>query len=503
MPQPFDPNDPNAQPDLNYEPPAPPPEVQGTGISTPTQDTSYPSAPAPTGTGPTDFYADAAERERLINEKGTQDQAVEAQKAEASQREADIAGQFATEQDKRIHDMEKLSEESRRLRNINNNNLMQHAMALQSDKYNIDPEHWWNSRDTGGKVSAVIGLILGGVGQGFQMWGGNKQAHNAALDELDNIIKSDIDSQDHNLKNKWEAYREMHNLADNAENYRHWEMMTKQKEFDLAHSVFDAQLKQAAAQSGSESAKLNANQAIIDHDKAMADERRAMGVHGEQLSAQSAALVEKRRQEQRAEDKAAADEAQALKATGLSDADIETRVQNDHPTVTFSYDAKVNHTATALQKTKNPATGQPFTKEEARAYVEAHPQAFNITKPSATPSATTATQAEATKAAHEDYVKVVKDYDETLALIDQLGDRRLSDDDKKELAKHGIVVGSPVFSGDSIDPAKARAAARAKKDADLKALEPPATTSNSPSPQYKTVTGQGKVITTGKDLPPQ
>jgi hypothetical protein len=53
-----------------------------------------------------------------------------------------------------------------------------------------DPDRWWNSRSTGQKVMAGIGMILGGIGGG--MTGSNK---NAAMDVINKAIDDDINAQ--------------------------------------------------------------------------------------------------------------------------------------------------------------------------------------------------------------------------------------------------------------------------------------------------------------------
>lgn len=61
---------------------------------------------------------------------------------------------------------------------------------------NIDPHHWWNTRNTGQKIATTIGMILGGIGQAF---GGGP---NATLQMVNKAIDQDIDAQKANLGKK-------------------------------------------------------------------------------------------------------------------------------------------------------------------------------------------------------------------------------------------------------------------------------------------------------------
>lgn len=62
------------------------------------------------------------------------------------------------------------------------------SRAIASDK--IDPDRYWNSKDTGGKISTAIGVLLAGIGQGMQ-----GSTRNMAIEALDKSIDRDIESQ--------------------------------------------------------------------------------------------------------------------------------------------------------------------------------------------------------------------------------------------------------------------------------------------------------------------
>lgn len=67
-------------------------------------------------------------------------------------------------------------------------------------KNNIDPNHVWNSKSTGQKVSTIIGLFLGGIG------GGLTHGENPALAMLNKTIDRDIESQKTSLGKQHTLY---------------------------------------------------------------------------------------------------------------------------------------------------------------------------------------------------------------------------------------------------------------------------------------------------------
>jgi len=79
------------------------------------------------------------------------------------------------------------------------------AQKLADDVLNqkMDPNHFWETRTTGQKVSAAIGLILGGIGAGLT------HGPNYAMQVIDKSIDRDIEAQKFNLqqgKNKLAFY---------------------------------------------------------------------------------------------------------------------------------------------------------------------------------------------------------------------------------------------------------------------------------------------------------
>lgn len=60
----------------------------------------------------------------------------------------------------------------------------------------IDPNHYWESKDTGGRITSAIALVIGGIGAGLS------HGNNLALETINKAIDRDIDSQKANLANK-------------------------------------------------------------------------------------------------------------------------------------------------------------------------------------------------------------------------------------------------------------------------------------------------------------
>lgn len=72
--------------------------------------------------------------------------------------------------------------------------------AAQAGK--IDPNHFWESRSTGQKIMAAIGIALGGIGGGLSGHGGN-----VAMDVINKAIDRDIDAQKFNASHKQSTFQ--------------------------------------------------------------------------------------------------------------------------------------------------------------------------------------------------------------------------------------------------------------------------------------------------------
>lgn len=86
--------------------------------------------------------------------------------------------------------------------------LQQERQNILNDK--IDPKHLWNSKDTMGKVSTILGLLVGG-------FGGNQG--NGGVKALDTAIERDIDAQKTNKSNSLNALTQMFGDARAAADY--------------------------------------------------------------------------------------------------------------------------------------------------------------------------------------------------------------------------------------------------------------------------------------------
>ena len=162
----------------------------------------------------------------------------------------------------------------------------------QLNQQKVDPDHWWNSKDTGGKIEAVIGLMLGGIGQGLAAFGKHGiNTGNMALEEMDKVIKNDIDSQPANLDNKWKVYQSQSGIADNQDNFNKFKILDSQIQYVAAQRVALEKLKQSAAMAADPVAKANGQLAIVDLQKQIDDEQRAWGQHNEGLAATAASAT--------------------------------------------------------------------------------------------------------------------------------------------------------------------------------------------------------------------
>lgn len=87
------------------------------------------------------------------------------------------------------------------------------AKIAAANAEKIDPERYWNSRSTGGKILAGIGIILGGMGQGLM-----RRGENPAMQVINKAIDDDIAAQKGHIENSWKAISQQHELDDNSLN---------------------------------------------------------------------------------------------------------------------------------------------------------------------------------------------------------------------------------------------------------------------------------------------
>lgn len=207
------------QPPLNVAP-APTPQIDPTKPYTasfgtppvPSQASEVP--PAPPKVAPPAPKPEAEDRKKLAEllklgakeSKGPAKQTLdwEAQQIEAAQATASVlereSQKLLEEQNKIVALKQKWAEESKARvdeRRERGQKLFDAAYSKQ-----IDPRRLWASKSTGEKISASIGLILGGMGAGLT------RGPNQVLELLNKQIDRDIDAQRSDLENKRGLYNE-------------------------------------------------------------------------------------------------------------------------------------------------------------------------------------------------------------------------------------------------------------------------------------------------------
>jgi len=141
----------------------------------------------------------------------------------------------------------------------------------------INPNRYWESRNTGQKISAIIGLVLGGLGGGMQGTG-----KNAALEVLNKAIDNDIDAQKSAFENAKGVVGEKKSAYASAMA----ELGNKELALLAAKSsalgITELKLKQVAAQAGSAEAEAKAKLALgqIAEEKAKVNATLQQGVQG-------------------------------------------------------------------------------------------------------------------------------------------------------------------------------------------------------------------------------
>lgn len=114
----------------------------------------------------------------------------------------------------------------------------------------IDPNHFWNSKTTGGKIMASIGVLLGGIGGGA-----NGTNQNQALAALQNHIQQDIEAQKDNKSTDMNLYKmglEKYKDAQSAQQFA-----TLQ-----SNALLQGQLQKIAALTGNPQAQATSKQLI-------------------------------------------------------------------------------------------------------------------------------------------------------------------------------------------------------------------------------------------------
>ena len=112
----------------------------------------------------------------------------------------------------------------------------------QAASMDTDPNRYWGSLSTGNKISASIGLILGGIGAGLA------HGENQALKVINNAIENDIQLQ------KVDQSKNMNLYKANLDKYKDADMAHNATRLQLM-SVADLKLKQAEQVAKSQEAK--------------------------------------------------------------------------------------------------------------------------------------------------------------------------------------------------------------------------------------------------------
>jgi hypothetical protein len=128
----------------------------------------------------------------------------------------------------------------------------------------IDPDHWWNSKSTGGKIAAVIGMIIGGFAQGAMVIAGNKSATNPAVDVAQRAIADDIDAQKSGIGNQWKEIQDRFQLKDDAETRFLHEQAAKSQANITGLEAFKFELAKSAAGLNSQIAQVGVQHAMAD-----------------------------------------------------------------------------------------------------------------------------------------------------------------------------------------------------------------------------------------------
>ena len=133
------------------------------------------------------------------------------------------------------------------------------AKIADAQAKQVDPNHYWASKSTGGKIQAGIGIILGGMGSGLQ-----GKAENPAMQVINKAIDADIDAQKANINNNWKAIASTHELDDSSFN-RELHNQTWQNTYrQAAYEKVKLDLSSAAAKTQSQVVRQNALIGIQD-----------------------------------------------------------------------------------------------------------------------------------------------------------------------------------------------------------------------------------------------
>jgi hypothetical protein len=191
-----------------------------------------------------------------------------AAQAEAAQREADQQAQIIAQQEQRRAAAQKDYDTRLRALQSKGDALYQNILDKK-----VDPRRMWGEMSTGRKVTASIGMILGGIGAGLT--GGP----NYAVQIIERAIERDVEAQ------KTEIEKGQNLLAHNLRQTDDLRLAHQLTRADLLDSTA-AQLQRAAASFAGDKAKANAEAAIGSLRAEAAKERQQVAATAMQMAAQ-------------------------------------------------------------------------------------------------------------------------------------------------------------------------------------------------------------------------
>lgn len=178
--------------------------------------------------------------------------------AQAAADAAKIQVQTAQEQQRMLADQQAAMQKSMQDANTRDENIR----SMVKDQYSkdIDPNRFWNSKSTGQKAEAMIGILLSGIGMGIA----HRPGENPAMGQLNKLIDQDIDSQKFNMDKNFKAISALHNLDESAFNRDMHNQLWQNNFRTAALERMKLDLQVRAAQSSSETIKNNAQKSILD-----------------------------------------------------------------------------------------------------------------------------------------------------------------------------------------------------------------------------------------------
>jgi hypothetical protein len=134
------------------------------------------------------------------------------------------------------------------------------SMVQDQMSQNVDPDKFWNSKSTGQKATALVGIMLGGIGMGIA----HRPGENPAMAQLNKMIDADIDSQKFNIDKNFKGIAQLHGLDESAFNRDMHSQLWKNNFRQAALEKVKIDLATTAAKSQSDMVKNNAARAQLD-----------------------------------------------------------------------------------------------------------------------------------------------------------------------------------------------------------------------------------------------